>query len=549
MTSVRRGLLLITVVVALLLVAAGSAFAAQKQKPTRVIIVTMDQMKPGYVKQYNMKYMRWLQNRGAHFKSAHVGQLASETVVSHNSIVSGQFPKHMGWSDEVVRDVDDVLGYGKGAIVTVGDLTYDQYEQLIDAGDYPKLGDYMHVAFPGSVVASFGEKQYQVESTAASSSDYWAFMGGKKAVADLPAGTVPWTGKYRGPAGNVPSYIASDPRFLISSGNAADKYGTDVDEPAWLYPEDGRHVPGIYEDHASGDNWVADCAIRFMEEEDDWSAMHLNFSGIDKIGHMWGGGSIDKMGWDPDSVMAQVHMPWIAKNADDQLGRVIKSLKALGQWNETLFVVLADHGVTYGENWYGLEGAGAAYDAWYNDPTGLCANTDYGRVNVNPVLKPLNDTGNIAYSYQSAMIEAWLIDQGWGKRIEAARAMRTMPGVIATYVRWGERYVLVAKGKMTKAERSWWASRGQRLVDTMAFDGAADVIGLLGDRTLYAAFGDHGGAQKDCQRVPMVMYAKGMKHKVSRAQFRLVDVMPTVLRAMGIKRMAPMDGKAYRLPL
>ena len=53
--------------------------------------------------------------------------MASETVVSHNTIVSGLLPKHMGWSDEVMRDTDNVLGYGAGAIVTVGDLTYDQF--------------------------------------------------------------------------------------------------------------------------------------------------------------------------------------------------------------------------------------------------------------------------------------------------------------------------------------------------------------------------------------------------------------------------------------
>ena len=41
-------------------------------------------------------------------------------------------------------------------------------------------------------------------------------------------------------------------------------------------------------------------------------------------------------------------MPWAAKNADDQLGRLIAKLKALGQFDDTLIVVTADHGSTYG---------------------------------------------------------------------------------------------------------------------------------------------------------------------------------------------------------
>ena len=34
--------------------------------------------------------------------------------------------------------------------------------------------------------------------------------------------------------------------------------------------------------------------------------------------------------WDPASIIDQVHMPWAAKNADDQLGRLIAKLKAAG---------------------------------------------------------------------------------------------------------------------------------------------------------------------------------------------------------------------------
>ena len=36
--------------------------------------------------------------------------MAAETVISHNVITSGQFPRNMGWSNEVHRDVDGVLG-------------------------------------------------------------------------------------------------------------------------------------------------------------------------------------------------------------------------------------------------------------------------------------------------------------------------------------------------------------------------------------------------------------------------------------------------------
>ena len=64
-------------------------------------------------------------------------------------------------------------------------------------------------------------------------------------------------------------------------------------------------------------------------------------------------------------------MPWIAKNADDQLGRVIQALKANGHWSSTLIVVLADHGATWAEKaHYGIR-AGGGNLSWYYDPNSI----------------------------------------------------------------------------------------------------------------------------------------------------------------------------------
>ncbi len=570
MTLARKGVLLAIVVLLVLLVAAGAALAA---KPSRVLIVVMDQMRPEYARQYNMTNVLWLQHRGVNFPNAYAGQMASETVVSHNTMVSGLFPKHMGWSDEAIRDVDGILGYGENAIVTVGDLGYADYVKLIEMQDYPKLGDYLHNKYPDKVVANVGQKGYQVESMAASSSDIWVRMGSKK----TPNGTtVPYIsglpGKYRGPSGNVPDYIANDDRFKISSGNVSspaigpDDYGTRDTSPAWAYPEDGRYAPGPYEGHESGDAWVADAATAIMEHE-DWSGLFVTFSNIDKIGHLWGGGPVDNLknySWTPADMTDTIHMPWTAKNADDQLGKLIAKLKELHQFKNTLIVVTADHGETYGgKGWYGtdaLDGAGAYTEGvsggWYAGTWWPSYGTDLTIPNTTDgpdALQPLMDTGKVEFSYQSTAIESWLkLDsRTWADKFAVARTMKTLPGVIATYVRSGDRYMLVsaARSKMTRAERTWWQAKGQKIVNTMAFSGSADVVGLLANRTLYAAYGDHGGAQRDVQRIPMAMYARGIHHQVRGTQMRLVDIMPTVLKAMGIRPVQRMDGRAIGLPL
>jgi arylsulfatase A-like enzyme len=102
---------------------------------------------------------------------------------------------------------------------------------------------------------------------------------------------------------------------------------------------------------------------------------------------------------------------------------------------------------------------------------------------------------------------------------------------------------------MTRRERRWWERHGQELVDTMAANHSADVVGLLGDRTSYGVYGDHGGAQEEVQRIPMVFWAKGIEREHPRSAFRSVDILPTVLKTMGIPLKHHVDGRAYRLEL
>lgn len=548
----RRGVLFV-VVTCLLLLFAWTSVAQAATKPTRVLIVVMDQMHPGYAQQYHMSNLLWLEHHGAWFPRAYVGDMASETVVSHNVMVSGLFPKHMGWSDEAFRDTTNVLGGGANGIYVTGDLSYDQFVSLVAAGDYPKLGTYLHTTFPGTTVACVGEKNYQVRSMTAGNADIGVHLSGR--LNTDPALVSTLGGSYRGPDGvNVPLYISSDPanRFYINSDTSND-YSTLTTPPAWMYPEDGnRFVPGTDVGHLGGDDWVADATIKIMQNE-NWSGMFVNFGAIDKIGHVWGGGAVDNVKryhWDPNSINNQVHEPFIAKNADAQLGRLIGTLKALHEFKQTLIVVTADHGSTWGKHFYGINEQNAADFNWYYG-TSVNDGTDYnlpGRP-ITPALKPLIDTGNVAFTYSSTAIEAWLTDFSMPKKIAAAKVMRTRPGVIATYVKSddGSHYILKSKAKMSFADHAWWKLHGQQLVNTMAWSGSADVVGLLADRTSYGAYGDHGGAQKDVQRIPMVFYNPGLAPAAHGSAARLVDIMPTIMRTMGIAPTSAMDGHAFAL--
>jgi len=561
---------------------AGSTVVAQTapERPNRVLIVLFDQMLPGYADQFDMPNFRSLRDAGTNFKRAYLGYMASETVMAHNVITSGLLPKNMGWTDEAYRDTENLFGRGTDAMHITGDLSLADFGTLIGHEEYPKLADYLHSAFPGTKFIVVGEKSYAVESAVAPTGDIGVRMSGRSSSTLDACGTL-LGGRYRRPSGkNVPGYLLEGPlappdpacgRYFINSADAPFDYGTRAAFPSWIYPEDGnRFFPGTdasaLAGHTGGDVWVADAAIEMMQRE-TWSGMFVTLGAIDKAAHMWGA-QADAANFtgdcnDPDPVIRganQTHVRCAAEIADEQLGRMLDTASALDEADggETLVVLTADHGATYGEQFYGKTGpVGISNSNWYYAPVGVF---DAGSLGAfvpatdplynlpSPALQPLIDTGNIQFSYQSTAIETWLLDRSVGKKREGASVMLDMPGVIASYWRDGDRFRLFGTNAMTGSEKAWWKQHGQELVNSMAAANGPDLIGLLHDRVSYGVYGDHGGAQESVQRVPMVFWSPSLAFEnTTGGSFKTIDVMPTILDVMGIPETAPTDGTARPL--
>jgi hypothetical protein len=135
---------------------------------------------------------------------------------------------------------------------------------------------------------------------------------------------------------------------------------------------------------------------------------------------------------------------------------------------------------------------------------------------------------------------------------EAAAAMRTMPAVTAVWRRHGSHYDRVSPirwDRMSSAgERQWFADKAQELVDTEAAVYGPDLIATLPDDTTYSIAGDHGGIQRATQQIPIVFAGADLSSRDVYSEVRSVDIMPMILRAMGIRPTYPMDGIAYALP-
>ena len=247
---------------------------------------------------------------------------------------------------------------------------------------------------------------------------------------------------------------------------------------------------------------------------------------------------------------AMTHMVAATAEADRQVGKVMAELEAQGELEDTLVVLTADHGSVAGLNFHGdlVAERDYGYNNWYyGDPENDAV---YNRPQA--ALKPLVDTGNVGLSYSDSMLRVWLKDQSSAKVDEAAAAMQTMADVTAVWRRDGDHYDRVTPVRWDRmrsgGERLWFLRKAQELVDTQAAVYGPDLIATLPDDTTYSVAGDHGGIQRAAQQIPIVFAGAGLSSKDLRDEVRSVDIMPTILRAMGIRATYPMDGIAYELP-
>jgi hypothetical protein len=536
---------------ALLGIQAGPATPAiaQADHPTRVLIIVLDQMRPDYVERFDMENVSALMSGGVNYHRAILGHMAAETVITHNVLTSGMLPKHMGWSNEVMRDTDDVFGAAENEYVVTSSMGCGQFATLVQHEGYPKLGDYLDEVDPAGSArfVAIGQKTTASCNAGqpADANDIVVRAGSATTSVNCDGGVQE---SWRPPAGvNVPAYIgAVCGRYYV---NVTPTYGTGTTSPAWQYPLDGdRFAIGTSTDRVGGDVWTADAAIDVMNNDLDWDGMLVSFPSIDKMAHMWGTDDTGPSGVGDDT-FDFAHLPEVARIADEQVGRLIDELEDLEIRDETLVVLTTDHAGQTAHRFHGVNAAGRSNFNWYYG-----SDIDENYLSPSPDLAPLvPGNANVDFTYQDGHIAVFLDDTSVEAMQEAADDVRALPDVIAAYYRDGDRYVRHGSlGALSGQERSWWTRYGQWIVDTMAADYGPDVVGLMRDDTSYGVQGDHGGHQRAIQDIPIVFNWPGLEAGATPGQeIRSVDVMPTILALMGIEPDPdhPMDGRAFKLPL
>lgn len=439
---------------------------APPNRPNFVLVV-MDACRRDYLNLAPMPNLQWLMSQGTTYTNAWVGQLESYTPASHATLSTGAFPAHSGvlgfeWRDPKTGKEDYTAWYPD---VMAGRLE----QQLTQHGvnSIPR-------AIKGSdskakVVAVSGEKYYAADAMGGHAADY-IFFG-------LPVGkTIVPTG--------IPHHVP--PQQVMKDSSIT---------RAW---------PLHYEQY---DELAMTMALVSLQKISP-RALMINLPALDTYGHRVGGPATRDV------------MTRLIKNCDVQLGRLIQAYKDRGTFDQTVFVVVGDHGMVPnthqiddsmlkdairagGGNYLFHTGGNCAY-VWLNNPSKAGSVAKY-------VLDALQ---HIPFAHHMK------IKSGKNVYTTAVRPGTTMdPGLAAAY---------------------------EYLLGTFAGPLSPDIMFTFEENTITrvhsAPHGEHGGATWGAQQIPLVIAGPGVaKGKESSFPARLVDVAPTVLALLGIAA-TDMDG-------
>lgn len=511
---------------------AGLASAGASTVPRRLMVLVLDQFRADFLKRTDLPNIARLQATGTTFVEAIVGHLASETIVGHPVIASGRLPRSLPWGDEVMRDVEGVLGT-KGEIYLTSGFTLPQMRSLL-CGDEASAGS--RPATLAELASGLGGRSFAIGQKDYAAGSFGPCGGGPVITFSDKIADGEWKGWVKPAGEGVPAYLTEPVgnRFHL---DARETYGTADFE----YPQKGNmYLPGSDPAHAGGDLWVADVAREVMEREADWRVMLVTMGGIDRVGHMLGEyeGPVDR------GQAADIHLENVLHTADQAVGKLLELLEKKEWLAETMIVLTSDHGAQSGQM-VGDPGKGRAYDNWY---WGKAVGEEY--LKPSKVFTPLTTRPDVRFIVSDSMIRIWVTDPSAGVSDDLVKLVAELPGVFEVHRRRGLEFhrALHRDGVENEAEARWSARVLPQLLDSLAAPHGPDLVGLLTSRVTYGAPGDHGGHQETVQRIPLVFTGPGVSAGAKRTEAaRQADILPTVRRSLGLPHDPRLDGVA--LPL
>jgi predicted AlkP superfamily pyrophosphatase or phosphodiesterase len=494
---------------------------ATQQRPTLVVMLTVDQLRPDYLTMYERQFtggLARLLRGGAVFLNGYQDHANTETAPGHASILSGRFPRSTG-------------------IVSNSEGVWDPRYPLIGARGEPAspfrfrgttLTDWIHSANPGSRALSVSRKDRGAILTLGRTKQpvFWYARNGTFTTSRYYGDSLPtWVQAFNARrlphewAGKKWDLLLDPSEYAEPDSVATESVGRDYVFPHLISPDPAQAAADL-SGYPMMDQLTLSFALEGVRQMRLGSGpgtdlLAVSLSTTDAVGHRFG----------PDS--RELHDQIV--RLDRYLGAFLDTLFTLRDSTRIVIALTSDHGVTP------LPEANSRYP-----------NRGAGKVNIRPAIVPLFARLRAARVDTSGF---WFDDEGIlhlddvalaraGLRADAVTRMfvaevQKVPGVLRV-----DRVATLATKDTT---RDYVARRWLHMLPPGM--NAAAVVTL---RPYWywstVNFATHGSPHDSDAHVPIIFYGAGVKPGRTAKRVLVVDIAPTLAHIVGVHPMERLDG-------
>ncbi len=447
-----------------------------------VCLIVLDAGRPDYITNHisQMPTMKAFLQQARWYDRAWVGDLMSITPPGHAVIGTGSLPKDDGG---IVNWDWGVHSTGKISPTMQALQSYQNgwaFKLIKDSGT-PTLAGVIHTKYPQGLVIAGSGAHFHAAGPMGGPNANWIFS-----YARINGNWAPYS---LSPGHPVPQTLLKDPSLRTP-----------------LVSSNGSSVPLVYDPVKLGqqDTLVVNFAIKSLQQYRPRGIL-INLPEIDTIGH-W------SQKWKRDEGT-------LYRSFDRDFARLLHAYKQAGIYDQTMFVVTADHGMIQSKhrvldreaviNQIRGQLGQKSIILTNGGGTGGPTMTSIWLKNQANNAKAAKALFNKHYDNVSAIF--YLQHQNGQYQYQMAGCEQCSPQLVATY-----RYLLSTEAGPT-----------------------GEDIGILlredaRNSGLPAMVGRHGGADWGSQHVTLILGGPGIQPGISQAPARLADIAPTIERSMGI---------------
>jgi predicted AlkP superfamily pyrophosphatase or phosphodiesterase len=514
------------VLAALCLSTNTAAAQAAPQRPTLVVMLTVDQLRPDYLTMYEKQFtggLARLLRGGAVFLNGFQDHANTETAPGHASLLSGRFPSSTGI-------VSNTLG------------VYDPQFPLIGARGAPAspfrfrgttLTDWLRYANPASRALSVSRKDRGAIlplGRAMQPAFWYAQSNGTFTTSRYYGDSLPaWVQAFnerRLPhqwAGKTWDLLLDRSQYLEPDSDAVEGGGQDYVFPH-LLPSDATQAAASFVGYPMMDQLTLSFALEGMKQMrlgagPGTDLLAVSLSTTDAIGHRFG----------PDS--REIHDQIL--RLDRYLGAFLDTLFMLRDSTRVVLALTADHSVTplpEAKSRYPNQGAGKVNLA----PAIVSLFASLRAAGVDTAAFSFSDEG-ILYLDEAAIARA-------GLRADAVTRMFATEVMKVRGVLRVDRVATLA----TKDTATDFVAR--RWLHMLPPDYPAAAVVTLRPYWYWQGtnFATHGSPYDSDAQVPIIFSGAGIKPGRNTRRALVVDIAPTLAAIVGVRPMERLDGHVIR---